>query len=554
MFCSKYRSAYLQQITSSSTDLLVIGGGITGAGIALDACTRGLRTALVEMQDFAAGTSGRSTKLVHGGLRYLKQLEFGLVREVGRERAIVHRNAPHLTHPEPMLLPIIRNGSMSKTAVRIGMWIYESLAGVRKNEWHTVLDASQTRLAEPLLDKAKVLGAVKFYEYRTDDARLTIEVIKEAVSRGATAINYMKVTGFLYENDRLSGVILEDQLTGEVHEARAGKIVNAAGPWVDVLDRLDNPSAPNHLVTTKGIHVVVDRKIFPVRHSLYFDTPDKRMIFAIPREGKVYIGTTDTFYTGSLEDPDISRNDCQYLLNSVSSLFPDVPLKMTDIESSWAGLRPLVQKGGKDPSEISRKDEMFISGSGLITIAGGKLTGYRKMSERVVDLVFRKLKKETGRAFTSCSTDKIPISGGNTGEQSWEQFRKEQTEKAKAMGIPAEETAFLLTRYGSNITRLFRMYEEGEAEAARYKLPGLLFAELKYSLEEEMVTKPADFFIRRTGSLYFNIDGVQKWKEAVSAYISAYFGWSSSRHALYLGELEGELRKASLQVSSGSGI
>ena len=199
-FSSLNRNTFINQLQQQQFDLLVIGGGITGAGIALDAISRGLSVALIDMQDFSAGTSSRSTKLIHGGLRYLKQLDFKLVAEVGKERKIIHAIAPHLTRPEPMLLPIVKNGSLGKASARIGMWVYEWLAGVKKEEWHKVLSVEETLHLEPLLAKENLLAGILFYEYRTDDARLTIEVLKEAVNKGVVAVNYIKATNFIYQN------------------------------------------------------------------------------------------------------------------------------------------------------------------------------------------------------------------------------------------------------------------------------------------------------------------------------------------------------------------
>ena len=295
-FSSKNRAEIISNISSGSYDVLVIGGGITGAGIALDASTRGLKVALVDMQDFAGGTSSKSTKLIHGGLRYLKQLEFKLVAEVGKEREIVHRNAPHLTKPEPVLLPIVKNGSLGKFSARIGMWVYEWLAGVKKEEWHKVLTKEQTLKLESSLNASNLLGGILFYEYRTDDARLTIEVMKKAVETEATLLNYSKVNSFLYTNEKISGAVIEDQFTKQLVNINAKYVVNATGPWVDELDVFDKTSLPNKLHITKGIHLVIDHKKLPVKQSMYFDTHDKRMIFVIPREGKTYVGTTDTFY------------------------------------------------------------------------------------------------------------------------------------------------------------------------------------------------------------------------------------------------------------------
>jgi glycerol-3-phosphate dehydrogenase len=516
-FSANKRTAIIEQMSNSSYDLLIIGGGITGAGIALDATARGLKVALIEMQDFASGTSGRSTKLIHGGLRYLKQLEFKLVAEVGKEREIIHRIAPHLTKPEHMLLPIVKNGSLGKFSARIGMLIYEWLAGVKKEEKNKSLNVEETCTAEPLLRKDNLLGGILFYEYRTDDARLTIEVMKEAVSRGALALNYMKATGFIYEDEKIVGAKIEDQLNGNAHQIKAKYVVNATGPWVDDIDDLEKNKSPHKLHITKGIHLVVDESKLPVKQSVYFDTFDKRMIFVIPRDRKTYIGTTDTFYEGNLVNPKITVEDKNYLIKCVNEYFPGSKISLADIESGWAGLRPLINKPGKGASEISRKDEMFISDSGLIIIAGGKLTGYRKMAQRIVDVVAEKIKNTVKKNIAECTTDKIQISGGKITGDNFLDFIKSKIAIGISIGLTNEEASSLANCYGSNIDQLYSQIEKLKKE--KNNVPIILRAQLIYAIENEMCCAPTDFFIRRTGLFYFDIEKVKKYKEELILYM-----------------------------------
>jgi len=538
-------------MSTGSFDLIVIGGGITGAGIALDASARGMKVALIEMQDFATGTSSRSTKLIHGGLRYLKQMEFKLVAEVGKERAIVHQNAPHLTKPEHLLLPIVEGGSLNKFTAKLGMTIYEFLAGVKKEEKHRVLNREETIAAEPLLRRDNLLGGILFYEYRTDDARLTIEVIKEAVNKGTTAINYMKAVSFIYTNDKITGVKVRDQITEKTSELHANFVVNATGPWVDEIDDLDKPvedlgSAVNQhkLHITKGIHIVVNGQKLPLKQSSYFDTYDKRMIFVIPREGKIYIGTTDTFYSGDIANPQVTVDDVNYLLKCVNDIFPTVHLAATDVESSWAGLRPLIQKPGKGPSEISRKDEIFETASGLITIAGGKLTGYRKMAQRIVDRIAKKIKITEGKNIPKCTTEKMALSGGKVGGAAkFSDFVKNKLIRGQELGLTRSETEMLLNRYGSNTDALFTILEKLKKEEQN-PLPLLLCAQLHYCIENEMCTTPSDFFIRRISALYFDIETVKMWETPLLLYMKNILGWDDALTAKF----DAELQKANQQT------
>lgn len=518
--------------------MIVIGGGITGAGIALDASVRGLKVALVEMEDFASGTSSRSTKLIHGGLRYLKQMDFKLVAEVGKERAIVYQNAPHLTKPEHLLLPIVKGGALNMFTGRLGMTLYELLAGVKKTEWHQVLNKEKTMAAESLLKKDNLLGGILFYEYRTDDARLTIEVIKEAVDRGTLALNYLKAVGFEYQNKTISGVKLQDQITKQTFELKAKYIVNATGPWVDVIDEIDKPQGQHKLLITKGIHIVVDGNKFPLKQSSYFDTFDKRMIFVIPREGKVYIGTTDTFYKEEIINPKATKEDVGYLLKCVNDNFPTVQLMENDIESGWVGLRPLIQKPGKGPSEISRKDELFISDSGLITIAGGKLTGYRKMAQHVVDLVAEKIKQSENISLSDCTTASIVLAGGKVGgANKFIDFAKIKTLKCIQLGISNTDAILLVNRFGSNVDKVLDIYSKLSAE--KDLLPLILRAQLHYCIEYEMCYTPTDFFVRRTGIMYFDITIFNQWELGVLIYMQKIFDWDNSK----LKMLESELKR-----------
>ncbi|WP_099362621.1 glycerol-3-phosphate dehydrogenase/oxidase [Fredinandcohnia onubensis] len=525
-------------------DLFIIGGGITGAGISLDAATRGLKTALVEMQDFAAGTSSRSTKLVHGGLRYLKQFEVGLVAEVGKERAIVYENGPHVTTPEWMLLPLHQGGTFGKFSTSIGLRVYDYLAGVKKSERRFMLSADETLAKEPLIKKEGLKGGGYYVEYRTDDARLTIEVMKKAIESGAKAVNYAKVESFIYEDEKVKGVKVVDQLTGKDYKIHAKKIVNATGPWVDKMREADNSKKGKVLRLTKGVHIVIDQSKFPLKQAVYYDTQDGRMVFAIPRDGKTYIGTTDTFYDKDTAHPTVTTEDRAYLINTINYMFPSVNVEDSDIESSWAGVRPLIYEEGKDPSEISRKDEIWISDSGLITIAGGKLTGYRKMAETVVDKVGMLLQEEGATTLKPCQTKSMAISGGNVGgSKNYPSFVAKKVEELMNEFHLSQKDAQKLTRlYGSNIEIIQGFMVDFSEKANEATLPVL--AALEYGIQYEMVTKPIDFLIRRTGAMFFDIDWVNQWKQQIVAYMAEKFNWTAEEKLGYEAEVEAHIKDA----------
>lgn len=499
-------------MTEQELDLLVIGGGITGCGIALDAALRGLKVGLIEMQDFASGTSSRSTKLIHGGLRYLKQGEINLVREVGQERAILYKNAPHVVIPEPMLLPLVKDGTYGKIATSIGLWMYDRLAGVQKDERRKMLSKEETLKREPLLKQEGLKGGGLYVEYRTDDARLTIEVIKTAVSQGTLAVNYTQAKQFNYHNGKVMGVLAEDTVNKQEYTLQAKKIVNATGPWVDGLRELDKSLYGKILHLTKGVHIVVDQQKFPLQQAIYFDVSNGRMIFAIPRDGKTYIGTTDTNYEGDIVNPQMNEEDLTYLLKATNDMFPSISLIKEDVESHWVGLRPLIHEDGKAPSELSRKDEIFRSDSGLITIAGGKLTGFRKMAEKVVNLVVAELEQIGQKKYPACKTAVQILSGGDVrGIQQWPSYLQEKVtqlieleafrEKHEKKEKLARE---MVQRYGSNLDQVLAYLPKAKELAEQYGIDSLLIAELMYAMEKEMVMKADDFLVRRTGMAYFN--------------------------------------------------
>ncbi|MBU8731650.1 glycerol-3-phosphate dehydrogenase/oxidase [Cytobacillus oceanisediminis] len=543
IFSNLNRTEMIKTLTKEEFDVLIIGGGITGAGIALDAAARGMKTALVEMQDFAAGTSSRSTKLVHGGLRYLKQFEVKVVAEVGKERAIVYENGPHVTTPEWMLLPMHKGGTFGKFSTSIGLRVYDYLAGVRKSERRSMLNAQETLSKEPLVKKDGLKGGGYYVEYRTDDARLTIEVMKAAAEKGAMPVNYLKVEKLLYdEQGNVCGAAAADQLTGRVHEVRAKKVINAAGPWVDSIREKDGSKKGKTLRLTKGVHLVIDQSKFPLKQAVYFDTPDKRMVFAIPRDGKTYVGTTDTFYNSNPVNPKMTADDRTYIINAINFMFPSVKIVEDDIESSWAGVRPLIWEEGKDPSEISRKDEIWESDTGLLTIAGGKLTGYRKMAETIVDLLAEKFKQESNRTFSGSITKTLPISGGNVGGSSkFQEFVRFQTEKGTSIGLSAEQSRHLVKMYGSNVGIIFNMIETKRSEAENYGLPIVLWAKLKYAIEHEMAATPVDFFNRRTGALLFDIETVRNYQKQVISYMADAFKWDIAAGNNFENQLNQEL-------------
>lgn len=540
-FSNQTRQDNIEKMQKIPLDLLVIGGGITGAGITLDAQDRGLQVGVLEMRDFASGTSSRSTKLVHGGLRYLKQFEIKVVQEVGQERAIVYENAPHVTTPLWMVLPFYKGGTFGSFTTAIGLEMYDHLAKVKKNERRYMLKPERAVEKEPYLKKNGLKGAGVYVEYRTDDARLTIEVLKKAAEKGAYIANYVKVERFIYDVEgRVKGVYFHDELTGEKGQIYAKKIINASGPWVDDLRELDDSKKGKTMHLTKGVHLVIDESKFPISNAIYFDTPfdDKRMMFAIPREGKTYIGTTDTNYKGNPKEPGVTLADVEYILAAANQMFDIAPIQVADVESSWSGVRPLIHEEGKDPSEISRKDEIFHSESGLFTIAGGKLTGYRKMSEKVVDQVMLELSIEEGRDYRKSATKNLILSGGDVGGGDlFDQFVTEKVEVGTHLGLDPLTAEALVHRYGSNVDEVYSYLKASQGNA----LETVDYLMLHYGLEHEMVIKPIDYLLRRSSQLLFDSEHTKAVKELIVDEMAEYYGWDEAVRAGYLDEVEQQI-------------
>lgn len=548
-FSNLKRAELIQELSEETYDLVVIGGGITGGGIALDAASRGLKVALVEKGDFASGTSSKSTKLIHGGLRYLKQFDFWLVKEVGSERAIVHKLAPHLVIPEKMLLPLIEGGSYGKWLTSIGLKVYDILAQVEGKDKRKMLEKKEALALEPLLPKKILKGAGYYAEYRTDDARLTLETIKTSRHYGAQAINYAEVIDFLYTDERVAGVKVKDVVSGHEFPVHSKYVISAAGPWVDELRSINNSKKGKRLHLTKGVHLVFPHEKLPVKQSVYFDVPDGRMMFAIPRGKVTYVGTTDTNFNNDKDNVGIDLADALYLVSAVNNMFPDIELDMEDIESSWAGLRPLIHEEGKSASELSRKDEIFTSDTGLISMAGGKLTGYRKMAERVVNRLARKIEEDEGRELPECSTAEIPLCGNDFKKyKAVKKYIAEVFDRISPDGFTKHDAWFLVTNYGKQTETILDTYASLKGEDAQVRM---IKAELRFGIRFEMVQSPMDFFIRRTGRLYFDINSVRtmmdpvfdefrsmyksddaqirEWKDALEAAIDEHANYSLER-------------------------
>jgi len=378
------RSATLDRLERESFDCAVIGGGISGAGVAREASLRGLSVALLEAEDFASGTSSRSSKLIHGGLRYLAMGDVSLVRTTALERKQIFRLAPHLAERRWMVVPVQSYAGLLK--MRAGITVYEKLGAVELPDLHQNWGVSEIEREEPAIDVSVYKRACAYREYLTDDAHLVLANLRSAAGLGAAALNHARVEAIVQAGGRAAGVEAVCRLSGRRVRVRARCVINAAGPWVEAVRRLESPAAPPLLHLSKGVHIVVTAERLPVRNLLFLSTQDRRSIFVIRRGPCVVIGTTDTSYRqGADVWPEITREDVEYLLEPPGRYLRGETLGAGDVIGAWAGLRPLIAQPGKKPSEISRRDEVLVGPAGVVTMAGGKLTGYRPLARETVE-------------------------------------------------------------------------------------------------------------------------------------------------------------------------
>ena len=495
------RAKLFAALEAQTFDVLVIGGGVTGAGVACDAAMRGLKVALVEARDFASGTSSRSSKMIHGGLRYLAQGDLALVREAASERKAVERIAPHLTKMTPFIVPAKNAAGIAK--LNAGLWAFERLGGVAKDRKHESWGREELAKNEPALRTDDLAGAIVYPEYLTDDARLTLANVRSATVYGAAVISYAPVTEFLVEGGHVVGAVIGDAIGGGGARVRAKVVVNAAGPWVDALRRLEDGAAPERLALTKGIHLVLPSEKLPVRRTVVVSTPDKRSIFAVPKRGMTYIGTTDTFYEGADYWPRIEAADVDYLLDAVAARFTTPRLTRADLTSCWSGVRPLVAEEGKNPSDISRKDEIWTGPGGVLSIAGGKLTAYRQMAEDVVDRVQKLLGGKPTKSVTATTT---LVSG--------------DVDVAAITGLVRQKTS------EPEAERLVQLYGSEALEAI-----GGAEVEARRAVLFEGALKLEDYWVRRSARAWFDHDAGIGALGAAAKTMGELLGWDESEQA-----------------------
>ncbi|MFZ5468958.1 MAG: FAD-dependent oxidoreductase [Myxococcota bacterium] len=507
-------------------DVLVIGGGVTGCAVARDAALRGFKVALVEKTDFAAGTSSKSTKLIHGGLRYLEHAQFKLVFEGTNERALLLRLAPHLVKPLPFLVPAYRESRPGLFKLDVGLWIYDALSKFSSPKLHRAFRAPKLVALEPSLRTEELKGGIIYYDCITDDARLTLENALDARALGAVVLNHVRAKNLTRDaTGRVDGALVADAEPGHPREVtvKAKVVVNASGPWSDEVRALLGESPI--LKPTKGVHLVVDAARLPLRHAvLMLARRDRRVMFAIPWGERSVLGTTDTFYDGSLDRVVATRDDVDYILETANHYFPQARLAHVDVLATWAGLRPLVkpQGGAVDASDVSREQQL-IDQPGFVTIAGGKLTTFRRIAAEVVDAVGAQLGK---RVPSTTAERSLPGAVGIAGEEELADI----AELAREKGLSEKSARHLADAYGVRAPEVAARVA-ADLTAGALLAPDLpyLMAEVDEAVEKEQALTLTDVLGRRVPLLLRGRDQGLSVAPAVADRIARTLGWSPAR-------------------------
>jgi glycerol-3-phosphate dehydrogenase len=534
------RAHQLAQLRDQAFDVLVIGGGISGAAVARDAARRGLRTGLIEARDFAEGTSSRSSRLVHGGLRYLEHFELDLVFEGSQERRRLLRIAPHLVRPLEFFFPIFEAGRIGRVKLDAGMWLYDALSLFRNIERHQMLDADALLESEPGLRSEDLLGGARYFDAQVDDARLVITTVIGAIEAGAAMANRAEALEIDTSNWPGHRVVARDVEGGAEWPIDALAVVNATGPWVDETLRRTGTEMPGTLVPTRGTHIHIPQERLGHSHAFIFESPsDGRVMFVLPWRDLTLIGTTDDSYDGAPEDVTPTREDVQYLLASTNYLFPGAELTEADVISAWAGLRPLVAEGDGDDDagegEVSRDFTIREDPPGLFTLAGGKLTSHRAMAEETVDRIVPFLAKAGVKPVAKCDTARVALPGGNVEDLA--ELKAHVRRDAAELGV-SEEGADRLTRaYGLRAGHLLELVRR-QPELASPILEGRphIGAEAIHAVRAEMALHIEDVLFRRTRIGLETRDDIEDAARRAGLLMATELGWTKK-------DLAGEVRR-----------
>jgi glycerol-3-phosphate dehydrogenase len=536
-------------------DIVILGGGINGAGMARDAALRGLRVALFEKGDFASGTSSKSSKLIHGGLRYLEHGEFGLVFESVSERAVQRKNAPHLVRPLPFLVPVFKDAKPGLEIINVGLWIYDTMAMFRAHKMHRTFRGQKAADLEPALKRDGLSGAIEYYDCVTDDARLVLENVLDAQAAGADVYSYTEMTAIEREGGMVSAVRVRDVFTGEQREVPARCVIVAAGAWTDeVQGTLDLGLGRKLLRRTKGVHIVFPREKLPLRRAVtLISHADGRVMFAIPWKDRTVLGTTDTDFEGTADDVHADAADVQYLCDGGNYYFPDANFSPDEVIATWAGLRPLISDDHTSAGAVSREHEIFVQDDGVVVIAGGKLTTYRRMSKECVRKAVKWLRKNrrdafAGRELRKPGTKKRPLPGGaGLQRKSMTGVRELAHDLARDFGLTTPAANHLAVTYGTRARKIARAIQ-ARPELGEPMQDDLdyVWAEVDFAVADDLARTLTDILARRIPLVLVGRDQGLDVAERVAARAAELLGWTgdevAEQLAAYRREVAGSRR------------
>lgn len=530
------RKKSLKVMSETEFDLAIIGGGITGAGIARDAASRGMKVALIEMDDFASGTSSRSSKLIHGGIRYLENLEFGLVFEALSERQKLFDMAPHLVHPLRFLLPVYKTGRVPAWKMGIGMWVYDALSLFEAPELHAYLNRAELAVEFPALQMAQLEGGFVYYDAYMDDDRLVLETLRAAKALGAEIVNYVKASGATFQDGKISELRCEDIEGGFQFGIKARHFISSVGPWTDKLGADLFKSWQKKLRPSKGVHLTFMRERFPLKDAVVMGA-EKRIVFAIPRHEMVIVGTTDTDYPGDPARVITEKDDVEYLLQVIAQYFPGAGITKQDIVGAYAGVRPLIDDQSETESKTSREHEIWTDPRGCTFVAGGKYTTYRNMAEQTVNQALGEFPIEDRARFNRSETDQ-PLNP-KVSPAMLERARREHFTWADFHQVPARLTGLLADRHGLEAREILSTgAAEIPAAISRSNDEWMWCAEALHAVEHTMCLHLRDFYLRRSPLVLSRHDHGIPYAKSVAQVMARALGWTPEKTAEEINALQ----------------
>lgn len=536
-FSKQTRSQSISRFSETEFDLLIVGGGISGAGVARDAASRGMRVALVEAQDFAEGTSSRSSKLIHGGIRYLENLEFSLVFEALTERKHLFEMAPHLVHPLRFQLPIYKDSRVGMFKMGLGMWLYDALSAFEAPQMHERLNKAESLERAPLLNSKDLCGSYVYSDAYMDDDRLVIETLRSAARMGATVANYVSAQSAEFVDGKIKSLNCKDELTNVKFQIRARHIVSTVGPWTDIFGHKIIPHWRRRLRPSKGVHLCFSRDRLKLEQAVVMVSDDqKRIVFAIPRHEMVIVGTTDTDFPSNPESVSTNKEDVRYLLHVAENYFPGAKLKEDDILSSYSGVRPLVDDGSESESKTSREHTIFTDPSGVTFVAGGKYTTYRKISEQTVHEVLLHFPKEQQAQFLRNNT-LSPLNPLATVDK-LSRSKHKVDRWSHEFGLDVDTVHTLVERHGEEALKLL----ESHSHRVRQSEHPLWQIEALHAIQSTMCLTLKDFYLRRSPLFLANKDHGLKYLSSIAEIFRAELGINATDDSLRNEAIDSHLR------------